>query len=243
MANFIGHLFDNQYAASSIASMTSAISFVHKLMHAKDPTETFLIRKMLQGTKKLRSQKDKRLPITPDILNQLVAATNFTNSNTFASTRFKAMCSLAFHALLRVGEMTDSPNNLNVNAIRVGRDNMTLQFASYKHSGSASTHTISPKPGSLSCPLYLMSQYLKLRGNSQGPLFITNTGEAVKNRTFTEELRAALTFIRLPIARYTPHSFRIGGTSEMALQGASELQIRQAGRWDSNAYLAYIRIN
>ena len=243
MANFIAYLFDSQYAATTIASITSAISFVHKLMQVQDPSETFLIKKLLQGCKKLRTQKDQRLPITSVILNQIITASDFTISNKFSAIRFKAMCSLAFHALLRVGEMTDSPNNLTYNAVQMGTDNLILQFATYKHSGSTSTHIINSKPGSASCPLHLRSQYLRSRGHRQGPLFVTANGDAVQSRTFSEELRTALNFIGLPTTRYTPHSFRIGGTSEMALQGASELQIKQAGRWASNAHLSYIRLN
>ena len=36
---------------------------------------------------------------------------------------------------------------------------------------------------------------------------------------------------------------KIGGASYLASQGFSDLQIRQAGRWSSSAYLSYIRIN
>lgn len=42
-------------------------------------------------------------------------------------------------------------------------------------------------------------------------------------------------------AHYALHSGRIGGATQLAAQGVSELQIQRAGRWKSRAFMAYVR--
>ncbi len=39
----------------------------------------------------------------------------------------------------------------------------------------------------------------------------------------------------------TPHSFRIGSVSKATDRGASDTQVRQMGRWRSNAYMRNVR--
>ena len=42
-------------------------------------------------------------------------------------------------------------------------------------------------------------------------------------------------------AYFALHSGRIGGATKLAAQGSSELQIQQAGRWKSQAFMVYMR--
>ena len=244
LADFVAFLFDQEYAPGTILSIMSALSFVHKLLGITDPTDSFLVKKMMLGCKKLRVRTDSRLPITLNILSLIIKATNGMFVDSFSQSRFKAMCSLAFHALLRIGEMTSSHNNLTVDCISLDTGFLTVQFLKYKHSaGSVSTHRIKAYPGSVHCPVKAMSEYLKLRGSRSGPLFMSNTGTAVFRKAFVNDLKLALRRAGIHDRRYTSHSFRIGGASLLASQGASEIQIRQAGRWASNAFMAYIRNN
>ena len=101
------------FGASSLASATvisymSALSFIFKLGNYPDVPQHFIIRKMLQGFKKLKSSSDSRLPITPSILKDLVNSLSHTVSVHFHRILFKAMYLLAFHAFLHIGELTSS---------------------------------------------------------------------------------------------------------------------------------------
>lgn len=244
LANFIGFLFEQEYAPGSILSIMSALSFVHKILSLPDPTDSFLVKKLLLGCRKLRGQKDARLPITLSILDSILGSADGMFTDQFSKCRFKAMCALAFHALLRIGEMTASHNNLSLDCIKLDSGFLTLQFCKYKHSvDSVSNHRIKASPGSLHCPVKTMAAYLKLRGSRPGPLFLSCSGTAIFRKSFISELKLALRRAGIYDPRYTSHSFRIGGASFLASQGASEIQIRQAGRWASNAFMAYIRIN
>lgn len=42
-------------------------------------------------------------------------------------------------------------------------------------------------------------------------------------------------------AQFALHSGRIGGATQLAAQGMSELQIQRAGRWKSRAFMVYVR--
>ena len=235
-------MYEQHYAPSTLTSHVSALSFVHKLLSVDDPGEQFIVKKMLQGCRKLNPKKDGRLPITKSIMSSLMVASGHTITNFITRTRFKAMCALAFHALLRIGEMTISHNNLQVSNVRLERNLLTLQFTQFKHSdGSTSTHSFKAQPMSTVCPVRLLSDYLFYRGPRPGPLFLGEDGRGVERRVFAAELKATLLSCGFNTNRYTSHSFRIGAASAMAAKGASDAQIRQAGRWSSNAFLSYIR--
>ncbi|KAH3781769.1 hypothetical protein DPMN_159673 [Dreissena polymorpha] len=71
-----------------------------------EPTQNFAVKKCMHGyTYRLKSP-DKRLPITPDLLARLVQSLHFTSNSVFHRILVKAMYLLAFHAFLRVGEIT-----------------------------------------------------------------------------------------------------------------------------------------
>lgn len=244
LIRFVAFTHERKYASSSITSAVSAISFVHKVMGARDPAESVFVRKILQGCKRLSSPSDTRLPITARILEDVMEASRTVITSLYASLRFKAMCTLAFHALLRVGEMTNSPNNLQRDDVYMETDAVILTFRTYKHSGGAvSQHTIKACSNTKICAVAMMQQYLQMRGTRTGPLFLSDTGEAVLRSNFCANLKSALQLKGYPQARYNTHSFRIGAATHLASQGASDAQIRHAGRWASNAFTSYVRMH
>jgi len=58
--------------------------------------------------------------------------------------------------------------------------------------------------------------------------------------TFTTRNRQALQTLGLPQDNFTGHSFRIG-TATSTAQAGIDSKIRKMGRWDSFAFMAYIR--
>ena len=61
---------------------------------------------MLKGYWKKGQRVDTRLPITLPILHKLVDSAESFSCPKYTKVQFRAMCSLAFYAFLRVGEMT-----------------------------------------------------------------------------------------------------------------------------------------
>ena len=133
LSGFIVHLHESRYAPASITSFVSAISFVHKLLGVEDTCEMFCIKKLLQASRRLAGSQDGRLPITKTILSSILQATESVFSCLFTRCRFIAMCTLAFHALLRPGEMTDSHKNYFPNEKETNYGRMDVAGLFEKH--------------------------------------------------------------------------------------------------------------
>lgn len=92
------------------------------------------------------------------------------------------------------------------------------------------------------CPVSQMLDYFSVRGNAPGPLFCSADGSPIPRSYFTRSLKEVLQYCNLDEDRYKTHSFRIGAASWAAAKGMSDSQIRAFGRWNSNAFLKYIRM-
>lgn len=58
---------------------------------------------------------------------------------------------------------------------------------------------------------------------------------------FSSKLCKALKFLNIQTLNYKTHIFRILCATHLYLQGLSEAEIQQMGRWKSTAYKSYIR--
>ena len=99
VCNFIGHLFWKPYSPSSIASHVSAISFVHKLLPLSYPTNSFIVRKLIKGCNNLSRTIDTRIPITMDILKNIMQGIEPAVQDFYLRIMLRAIFLLAFHAL------------------------------------------------------------------------------------------------------------------------------------------------
>ena len=252
LALFIAFLFDRNYASSTVSTYLSAIGYSHKLFGYGDPSKIFFISQMLKGYGKLNSNIDSRLPITRPILHKLLNVSDVMIKSKYELCLFRAMCSLAFHAFLRVGEMTitNSFNHAtltvdNINKL-VNTDNhvvsIKVTFVRYKHSCNQPPFSLIISRHSCFCPVQYLLDYLSLRGPAPGALFILK-GHPVTRQYFCSLLSTAIRLSGLNPSRYKGHSFRIGAASDAAERGLSDSQIRTLGRWKSNAFLRYIRLS
>jgi hypothetical protein len=216
---------------------------------------SFLVRKALSGCQKLKPTVDCRLPITPTILHQLVQCLPHSFSDGYLVMLLSAMFLLAFHACLRVGEMTvcnpDKPQHaihLKDVSVRSGSSSgsKALQIILKHckgHTGEQPFTIVIPAhtSGSSTCPVRAVIQYLHARGQSTGPLFLFRNGLPVTGAFFRDRLRQCLLMIGLDPPHYKGHSFRIGAASTAAAAGLTDTQIQRLGRWSSDAFLRYIR--
>ena len=253
LALFIAYLFDKLYAPSTVRTYVSALGYSHKLLTFPDPTKVFYICQMLKGYHKIGFRLDTRLPITLPILNRLLSATSELQGSHYQIIQFKAMCSLAFYAFLRLGEITVVPkrgSNLPLQLYQLTKLlNPAGDIVSYKVTFGNFKHRYNERPFSIivsrqqnSCPVTLLTSYLTLRGIGPGPLFMTVDGSPVSRAWFSNQLSLAIQLCGLAPSRYKGHSFRIGAASHAAEQGFSDAQIRLLGRWKSNAFHKYIRV-
>ena len=232
----------NPLSPSSVTSIVSALGYQFKLFSFPDPTSSFVIRKILSGLTKANPSVDSRLPVTPSILLSIISTSRRVASSPFELALFPALFSLMFHALLRLGEVTDSPHNLQYSNLSLTTNALSLTFTSFKHSlGHPVTITLQAS-ASPACPVRLIHSYLTLRGHSPGPLFMSHNRSPLNASYFRSFLKSSLALAGLSSLRITPHSFRIGAATYAASMGFTSEQIKTLGRWRSAAFKKYIRI-
>ena len=252
LALFVAYLAENNYSAATTLTYVSALGYVHRLASLPDPTKSELIKCALKGYAKINPTLDNRLPITLPILEQLIHACEQTLSSCFQRKLIRAMFALAFFAALRVGEMTTTSGKSSTNLLLLKQvfflkdsaDSIVgikLSMRNYKHSDtSRPTHIIIYKDKPV-CAVTLLLDYLSTRGRNAGPLFCWPNNTAITRSYFAQCLSQALSFSGLDTNFYKSHSFRIGAASWAAAKGMSDAQIRTFGRWNSTAFLRYIR--
>ena len=74
------------------------------------------------------------------------------------------------------------------------------------------------------------------------PVYVHFDGSNLTRYQFNSVLLKTLQFCG-PSEHIRSHSFRIGGASELSRRGVTESKIKRWGRWNSNAYSSYIRLN
>ena len=91
------------------------------------------------------------------------------------------------------------------------------------------------------CPVEAMLVYLAVRGSAPGFLFKFADSHLLTKERFTKEVREALLAKGVKAELYAGHSFRIGAATTAAKHGICDSTIKMLGRWESSAYLLYIR--
>ena len=92
------------------------------------------------------------------------------------------------------------------------------------------------------CPGVAILKYLIARGTGPGPLFRFNDGCPWMRNRFVTAVREALTAAGVEKSKYCGHSFRIGAATTAAKRGVEDCIIKTLGRWESTAYLQYVKI-
>lgn len=185
------------------------------------------------------------------MLEKMVASVEKTCTGLFLRTLVRAMFLLAFHALLRIGEITNNkgkPSTLSYSDITFRDFNngqpalLEVRISNFKHSkGRSVLLAIKARTDCKQfCPVIALWQYVCLRGSTEGPLFIFLDKTCVSRSFFSEKLRQCLVFCGYDTKVYKGHSFRIGAASMAASKGS---MIQEMGRWKSSAFKKYIRIN
>ena len=188
------------------------------------------------------------MPIDKIMLSRLIEALEHTISCHSKRLLFQAMFSLAFHAFLRIGEITvlsknqSNPNLIMVDQIELSDTSAIITFHTFKHSqGQTCKIHIIANESSYHCPIKIIKRYMQIRGTSHGPLFQLCQDVPVSRSEFNHQLIQALQYCNFDTDQFKSHSFRIGAATTAAAQGFSDSQIRMLGRWKSDAFKQYIR--
>ena len=144
IALFVAYLHNLHLSYKTINTYSSALAYVHKILKLPNPTNQFLITRLIRGSQSLKPLYDLRLPITIHILDKLVASLQHVSQSFFRQHLFTAMFLFAFNTFARVGEIaltTDTClKNLvlveDVKIIYLGTvpSRVSVTFRHFKHS-------------------------------------------------------------------------------------------------------------
>ena len=96
--------------------------------------------------------------------------------------------------------------------------------------------------GALEILLDLLDLYPTLDGAAPlMPTYSVAGWRVINRREATHALRVIVGGVGMDPLQYALHSGRIGGATQLAAQGATNVQIQRAGRWKSLAFMVYVR--
>ena len=215
---------------------------------------------ILQGVRREKAgQANKpgtqRQPITPSILLKVFSVWSRLEASALPKAKmlWAAAC-LAFFGFLRVGEFTsptvhtfDSNVHLTRQDISVDHPKQpSVMYVTLKQSKTDQLKNgvtlVLGKTNQLLCPVSSMMSYLVVRGSSTGPLFIYPDKSFLTRDRFVDEVRRALHAVGVDPTLFNSHSFRIGAATTAAARGLEDSLIKTLGRWESSAYLRYVKI-
>ena len=146
---------------------------------------------------------------------------------------------IAFHGLLRVSEYAQSRVGrvLEFRDVTLTAEDIRIHLVTSKTSQFGKGQDVCiRRTNSPTCPYTALSSYLSWRGRTDGPLFAFKSGTTLKADDVNSLLRVAL-----PDRKISSHSLRIGAATLAAKHNIPEYQLKQAGRWQSSAYMCYVR--
>ena len=244
----------------TIKTYLGAIRYMQITLGLPEPREFSSLprlRLVQAGIKRTHSQRvplatKVRLPITPTILHQ-IRAQWLSRAHEHDIIMLWAAACLCFFGFFRSGEITipsleafDPGRHLSWGDIAVDNavNPSTLQV-SLKRSKcdqfGRGVQVFIGRTGDAICPIAAMLAYLACRGSHEGPLFQFVNSQPLTKGRFTDHIRKVLKEIGLPCQDFAGHSFRIGAATAAARAGVEDSTIRMLGRWNSSAFLGYIR--
>ena len=207
---------------------------------------------VLRGVKRTAQvTKRTRLPVTPDILEKL-RGTWQHHPNSKEAVMLWAAATMCFFGFLRVGEIVspqgafDAACHLVQGDVRVN-DLEDPKFVVVRIKASKTdpfrkgVSVYVGRTGTRLCPVAAILSYMVQRGGTEGPFFRLEDGRGLTRDRFVSEVRNALTRAGLDCSLYAGHSFHIGAATTAARNGVQDSLIKTLGRWESAAYMLYIR--
>ena len=212
------------------------------------------LNQVLRGVKVQAAQAGKKprpcLPITPHKIRGVWMSDN----PPFDNTMFWAAATTTFFGFCRSGEVT-------VESVSKYDPQIHLSFADVAVDNAFSPTVVSiqlkrskadPFMRGVKlvlgithddiCPVTALLPYLAIRGPAPGPLFRWEDLSPLSKPKFVDHVRQALQSANVPAQLYSGHSFRIGVATTAASAGIPDSTIQTLGRWQSSAYLLYVKL-
>ena len=254
LCRFVAWLHMQHLSSSTANNYLAAVRHSQVALGLGDPKMASMaqLEYVIRGMKRTaQTSKRTRLPISPAILLGM-KRTWQRHPNPRDAAMLWAAATMCFFGFLRVGEMVipsnkyDPGHHLAHGDVTVN-DSRDPQFVVVRIKASKTdpfrqgTSIYLGRTHSELCPVVAILGYMVQRGTGEGPFFTFEDGRWLTRERFVSEVRKALTELGYNCSLYAGHSFRIGAATTAAQRGVQDSLIKTLGRWESTAYMVYIR--
>jgi hypothetical protein len=209
---FMAYLFEEGKSPNTISTYLEALSYYLKFKSKPDITNNFIIKKLVNGDKRLAAGPDINRSITITVLGHLLQALAHVTKVYYQRIMFEAMFLLACFAFLRIGEITSRSKtyqnlllfqDVTLHIYKSGQTTVNLKMSHFKHSTSKQPVLLEIKSQAKAnyCPVRKRREFLRLRGRSKGPLFCYRDLSPIKRSEFCSVLNVALLFAHYDITQ------------------------------------------
>lgn len=211
---------------------------------------------VLKSIKKQRCNNKRKLrqPITYFILSKICLNLSRGVFSPFFDSMFKCICQMAYFGFMRCGEFIVRKRSqvtyISLHDMNFSDDGTfyTVILKTSKTDPFRQGVDIKIFENKFLEPVKNMKLYYDMRMTTctanHSALFIDNEGHLLSRGVFLSHFKARfLSQIGLDDTRYSGHSFRIGAATSVAKVGIPEHLIQSLGRWSSDCYMRYIRID
>ena len=255
---FAAFLADEGLSPQSIKSYLAAVRNTQLSLGLPDPREQSslpLLKRVQAGISRVRLGRQQaarvRLPITGQVLRQVKAELE-RSRNPERVTVWAVSC-VAFFGFFRLGELLLTSREAFNPRLHLAWGDVAvddpghplmiqvhLKQSKTDQQGQGVDVVLGRTDRDL-CPVSALLGYIAFRGDQPGPFFLSSTRVPFLKQEFITHFRAVLGALGLPSEDYAGHSFHIGAATSAALAGVEDSLIQILGRWQSAAFLRYIR--
>lgn len=254
---FAAFLADQGLAPQTGKSYLAAVQNTQISLGLPDPRDQSsmpMLKRVQAGIQRARAATGTpsrtRLPITATVMERI--RTHLASASYPQREVLWAIACTAFFGFFRLGELLPESAVFNPAASVMwrdvavdSRDRPTMVRVHLKRSKcdqfGKGADIILGRTALPLCPVSAMLDYIAVRGPTPGPFFQRQQGRPVTKSWFVEQLRGLLSAAGLPQDQYAGHSFMIRAATTAAMVGVEDSMIQTLGRWQSAAYLQYVR--
>ena len=245
-------------APQTVKSYLSAVRSMQISLGMPDPRDRSalpILKRVQDGIRRCRALKGSpsriRLPITAKVLLQIKDHLSAVQED--ERTVVWCIACIAFFGFFRLGEiLPETPRayhpstslswgDVAVDSHKEPRMVQLFLKRSKCDQFGAGAKVVLGLTGEQLCPVSAILKYIESRGSRPGPFFLDTSHHTITKPWFISRVRCILSAIGLPHHLYAGHSFRIGAATTAALAGVEDSMIQSLGRWNSAAFLQYIR--
>ena len=219
----------------------AAIRLMHIENGFSDPTTDESLHLVCRGIRRQQHNSERtRMPITINVLRTLKYQLRTSQRSLLEQCLLWTAFTLSFYGFLRASECL----NLTWSDILLHTDHISITLCQrLTHSVEDNQSIYNYTTSTTTCPVQALRKYSDMVSITQPEQLVFSAGtiSPLSRPQLTIILRQLLSQAGLCPSHFASHSFRIGAATIAAAVGLAPALIKMLGRWNSNAYMAYIR--